>query len=497
MSRRPNILLITADQMRWDALGCMGNPVIRTPNLDALAARGVLFRNAFTPNPICVPARASIMTGNQPPVCTGSKKNSGRIRDGQPLLPERLKTAGYRTYALGKLHFVPYSAPGEPRLVHGFEHVELTESGRILAQFDPRGEREGLEDYIDYLKSVGYGGYSRAHGIGNNDVRPCRTPLPQEHTVDHWVADRTLAQLARHRRECPERPFFIWMSTPKPHSPYDPPDPYDKLYDPRVIPPPFGDESLLDQKNPHIESIRVRHAQESLSPEARRVIKAYYYGCITWMDAMIGRVLDQLERDGLRDNTLVLFTADHGDLMGDFGAWFKSNHLNGSVRIPFVAAGPGVARGAVCDALVGLEDILPTFTAAAGVSAGQPVQGLDLSTVLRAGAGAVRDVYYSSTLEGDSSSAMICDGAWKYVYSAGNATEELYDQRHDPGELVNRALEPDHRDRREAMRACLIERAQALRDEKLFVNGGLVRSQVDREALRRERVAPAMGWRWY
>lgn len=142
---RPNILLITADQFRWDALGCMGNMVIRTPNLDALAARGMRFCNAFTPNPICVPARAAIMTGNYPQVCTGRKNNAGRIRDGQPLLTEVLKAVGYRTYALGKLHFVPYAPPGEQRLVHGFEHVEWTESGRILAQFDPCGELEGVE----------------------------------------------------------------------------------------------------------------------------------------------------------------------------------------------------------------------------------------------------------------------------------------------------------------------------------------------------------------
>jgi arylsulfatase A-like enzyme len=381
-NERPNILFITADQMRWDAMGCMGDPVIKTPNIDRLAARGTLFRNAFTPNPICVPARASIMTGNQPQVCTGNKNNSGRIRDGQPLLTEILKSAGYRTYALGKLHFTPYSAPGEPRLVHGFEHVEWTESGRILAQYDPHGETEGLEDYFDYLKKVGYYGYSRAHGIGNNDVRPCRTHLPKEHTVDHWVADCTLTQIERHRREHADQPFFIWMSSPKPHSPYDPPDPYDKLYDPRDIPAPFGDEKLLDQKNPYIEFSRRRHAQESLSPQARQVIKAYYYGCITWMDAMIGRVMERLEQDDLLDNTLILFTADHGDLMGDFGAWFKSNHLNGSVRIPFIAAGPGVSRGMISEALVGLEDIVPTFASAAGASIGQDVQGHDIMPTL-------------------------------------------------------------------------------------------------------------------
>nr|HPN84175.1 sulfatase-like hydrolase/transferase [Victivallales bacterium] len=434
---RPNILLITADQMRWDALGCAGNPVIKTPNLDALASRGMLFRNAFTPDPICIPARASIMTGNTPQVCTGIKRNAGKIREGQPLMTETLKTVGYRTYALGKLHFVPYSPPDQPRLVHGFEHVEWTESGRVTGLFDPLGQKEGVEDYFDYLSKVGYRGYTRAHGIGNNDVHPCRSPLPKEHTVDHWVADCTLKQMERHRKEFKGKPFFMWMSSPKPHSPYDPPDPYDKLYDPRTIPQPFGSESILGQKNPYIEISRLKHAQENLSPQARQVIKSYYYGCISWMDAMIGRVFERMQEYGLWDNTLVLFSSDHGDLMGDFGTWFKSNNLNGSVRVPFIVAGPGVKSGAVSDALVGLEDILPTFASAAGADIGQEVQGKNLFPVLGNPSKSVRDIYYSSTLEDEYSSAMICDGEWKYIYSVGNSTEELYNQKNDICELEN------------------------------------------------------------
>ncbi len=493
----PNILLITADQFRWDALGCMGDPVIQTPHLDRLASRGTLFDNAFSPDPICVPARASIMTGNYPQVCTGCTGNSGRIREGQPLLPELLKTVGYRTYALGKLHFVPYAPPGEPRLVHGFEHVELTESGRILQQFDPRGEQTGLEDYFDYLKDVGYAGYTRAHGIGNNDVRPCRSPLPPEHTVDHWIADCTLRQLSRHRAESPDQPFFIWMSSPKPHSPYDPPDPYDKLYDPREVPPPFGDESLLDTINPWIERQRISHAQETLSPQARQVIKAYYYSCITWLDAMIGRVLNRLEAEGLLDDTLILFTADHGDLMGDFGAWFKSNHMNGSVRVPFIAAGPGVARSAISHALVGLQDILPTFAAAAGATIGQPVHGRDLSPVLRDSGATVREMYYATTLEGDFTSAMVCDGRWKYIYSVANATEELYDQVTDRCERNNLVTVGTCEEILQHMRARLVEQAGRFEDAILLPDGQLRCSRIDREAIRSTRVGTSMGWRWY
>ena len=496
MPDQPNILLITADQMRWDCLGCAGNETIQTPNLDGLAARGVVFRNAFTPNPICVPARASIMTGNYPHVCTGTKSNGGRIRDGQPLLTEVLKGVGYRTYALGKLHFVPYAPPDEPRLVHGFEHVDLHESGRILAKYDPEGKLSGVEDYFDYLKTVGWGGYSRAHGVGNNDVRPCPSPLPQEHTVDHWIADCTLRQLDRHAREFPDRPFFMWMSSPKPHSPYDPPRPYDALYDPRTAPAPFGSEADLDDRNPYIDQVRITHAVRTLSPEAWQVIRTYYYGCITFLDAMIGRVLDRLKEMGKLEETLVLFAADHGDLLGDFGSCFKANHLNGSVRVPLIVAGPGVAEGVVSRALVGLQDILPTLATAAGTTLGQAVHGVDLTSHLADPTVSVREVFYSQTLESPWQSAMVADGTWKYIYSEANATEELYDQESDPDERINRIHDPSQADRLAHMRAQLRTCAEELGDTRILDGDGFASTPVDRDELRKQPVG-GMGWRWY
>ena len=496
MPERPNILLITADQMRWDCMGCVGHEVIQTPNLDGLAARGVVFRNGFTPNPICVPARASIMTGNYSHVCTGSKNNGGCIRDDQPLLTEVLKAVGYRTYATGKLHFVPYAPPGEPRLVHGFEHVDLHESGRMLGRYDPEGKLSGVEDYFDYLKTVGWGGYTRAHGVGNNDVRPCPSPLPQEHTVDHWIADCTLRQLDHHARAFPDRPFFIWMSSPKPHSPYDPPRPYDARYDPRTVPAPFGSVVDLDDRNPSLEHTRATHAIETLSPQAWQVIRAYYYGCITFLDAMIGRVLDRLKEMGWLEQTLVLFTADHGDLLGDFGGCFKANHLNGSVRVPFVAAGPGVTQGAVSDALVGLQDILPTFATSVETIPGQPVHGVDLTPHLADPRTPVREYFYAQTRESPQQSVMVTDGTWKYIYSEANATEELYDQKNDPDERVNRVHDPSQADRLTYLRAQLRACAEELGDTRILDGDGFASALVDRDELRKQP-ATGMGWRWY
>lgn len=494
--KQPNILLITADQLRWDCLGVAGNPVIQTPQLDALAARGIWFRNAFTPDPICVPARASIMTGNYPHVCTGIKDNFGRIRDPQPLLTEVLKQVGYRTYAMGKLHFLPYAPPDQPRLVHGFEHVDLHESGRIVGQFDPRGEQSGLEDYFDYLKTLGWRGYSRAHGGGNNDVRPCPSPLPAEHHVDHWIADCTMRQIDRHRQDFPDRPFFMWMSSPKPHSPYEAPRPYDQRYDPRELPPPVGTPELLADRDPEIDRNRFPHAVTSLSPEAWQVIRSYYYGCVTFLDAMIGRVLAHLKQHGLLENTLVLFTADHGDLLGDFGSCFKRNHLNGSVRIPFIAAGPGIATGKISDALVGLQDILPTLAHKAHAPIGQAVQGIDLSPHLAAPEQPVRDVFYASTEGPCGQSAMVCDGRWKYTYSEANATEELYDQEKDLPELHNLAGDSACQEQLNAMRKLLREQAEHFGDTRLLTANGFARKTVDRSGFA-DLPVNGMGWRWH
>ena len=498
MAKRPNILIICADQLRTDALGFHGNPICRTPALDALAAESIVFENAFSPNPICVPARAAITTGNYSHLATGFKANTGRIRDNQPKLAEHFASFGYRTYACGKLHYVPYSPPGQKRLLHGFGECDLTESGRLVGEFDPTYQLRGLEDYIDYLADVGWCGYSRAHGVGNNDVRPCPSPLPEEHHVEHWVADRAIERLRQHRRSRADQPFLIWYGSPKPHSPYDPPAKYAAMYDPRQLPPPLGDESMLADRDPSIEVTRVSLAQTSLSPAARHVVKAYYYGLVSFQDAQIARVVQALKQEGVYDETIIVFTCDHGDLLGDFGAYFKGNFLNPSVRVPLVIKAPHSPAGAQRRQLAGLQDILPTLAALAGCPLSQAVQGLDLSGALLYDRAATRELFYSQCMDSPRQSAMITDGRWKYCYAQWGATEELYDLAGDPHELENLArpgrggldelLEP--------WRKRLMDEARRLKDAALLDGAGLVSSPLDRAAIAKLPIS-GMGWRWY
>jgi arylsulfatase A-like enzyme len=436
------------------------------------------------------------MTGNYPQVCTGFKSNTGRIKENQPILTETLKNAGYKTYAFGKLHFVPYSPPDKPRLLHGFEHVDLHESGRILDHYAPRKKASGIEDYFDYLEKAGWGGYGRAHGIGNNDVRPCASPLPKEHYVDHWIADCTINKIDTHIKTSTDKPFFMWMSSPKPHSPYDPPRPFDQMYDPREMPAPLGSSENLKERFAYMEAIRHKCAVDSLSPEAWKLIRSYYYGSISFLDSMIGRVLEHLDKNKILDETLVLFTADHGDLIGDFGSCFKVNLLNGSVRTPFIVAGPGISKNRKSEALVGLQDILPTFAAFAGTKLNAEVQGGNLMPLLTGSEQKVRDHYYSTTDECWGQSAMITDGKFKYIYSEGNGTEELYDQINDISELKNLASDPLFSGKRDEMRKLLVESARNLKDDDILCENGLKTSHIDRSNFE-DLPSNGMGWRWY
>jgi len=499
VSKQPNVLLITADQLRADALGCYGNDVCRTPHLDALAAGGVLFENSYTPNPICVPGRACITTGNYSHHATGTKNNSGLIRDGQPKIAEHFAAAGYETYACGKLHYVPYAPPGRPRLLHGFQHCDLTESGRIIRNFDPTGKRRGLEDYADYLHDVGWGGFSRAHGIGNNDVRPCPSPLPAEHCVDHWVADRTVARMSEHLAGRADRPFLIWCSFPKPHSPYDPPGEFARMYDPRDVPPPAGDETMLADRDPALDARRYTHAFDTLSGEARRVIKAYYYGLISFQDAQVGRVLAALSDAGLAEDTIVVYTADHGDMMGDFGTYFKCCHHAGSARVPILFRAPQMPAGARRRPLAGLQDVLPTLAALTGCPLGCDVDGLDLTAAMLDPDAPGRDVFYAHSIDAPRQTAMVTDGRWKYCYAQWGAVEELYDLAEDPRELVNLAAAGRRESLTGPWRDRLIAEAKRLGDTDLLDDAsptGLAASPLDRSAFKDLPVG-GMGWRWY
>ncbi|MFO7821966.1 MAG: sulfatase-like hydrolase/transferase [Lentisphaeria bacterium] len=489
MGKKKNVLLISSDHMRSDAMGhsvewseqSSLSHTIATPALDRLAREGVSFANAFTTNPVCVPARASITTGNYPHKCTDSKGNSGSIASDQPKLAEIFNDVGYKTYAIGKLHYVPYSPPGEPRLLHGFEHAELNEEGRILGRYDPDGKLEGLEDYHDYLKSVGWAGYERAHAVGNNDVHPAPSPMPAEHHEEAWVASRTIASLEEHKANTGDQPFLMWASFSKPHPPYDPPRPYDNMYDPRKIPTPMASETgdeLLQDRDPELKTRNVRFGWDRLSHEAVNVIRSHYAGMVTFQDKQIERIIEWLEKNELLEETIIVYTSDHGDLLGDFGRFFKTCFFDGAVKVPLIWRIPGFHNAGKWrrDQLVGVQDILPTLCHLTGTTLPCSVDGEDISNVITESADTARDFYIS---QGAGGKYMLRTSQWKYVYHASGGVEELYDVTATDADCENLAHDTRCGEVRQQLRQKLFEWCRENEDHEMIAGDNLAQTPLD------------------
>lgn len=495
--KKPNVLMIIADQFRGDTLGCMGHPNIKTPHYDALAKSGTLFRKAYSCNPICVPARASMITGMYSHKILespeGYKGNGGHIKNNSFKLPQFLADNGYKTYSSGKLHYLPYTPPEEPNTLHGFQKAVLAESGRMLAYFDPANNRRGVEDYIDYLEDVGWKGYSRAHGIGNNDIHPAASPLPQEHCVDSWVASNAIQYLEEHLKNDNEKPFFIHASFPKPHSPYDPPRPFDQMYSPREVQIPAQNKDGKP-RTPYMVQMAIEHGFNFLSPQAFLNARAHYYGLISFQDQQVGRIIDCLKKNGCYENTIIIFTADHGDMMGDFGFFFKTCMHDGSAHVPFIVSYPALLAGnQVSDSLVGIQDIVPTLLDLIGYQVNEKFDGVSLKNLLLGKTFKHRDYFVSYSLESPVQTYMVRNADYKFIYSEANGVEELYHLKDDLREEYN--LIGSHKSLEDEMRSIIFQWAIDNNDLKIIKDNKLIKTPLNPEAASFK--VKSMGWRWY
>jgi arylsulfatase len=286
--------------------------------------------------------------------------------------------------------------------------------------------------------------------------------------------------MKNHLESEPESPFFMWASFPKPHSAFDPPRPYDKMYDPREMPEPIGSIELLKERGlGYICARENMYMWRFFSPEARKLIKAYYYGLISHQDMQVGRLLDFLRKKNIEENTLVIYTADHGEMLGDFGIYFKTCFYSGSVKIPLIIKYPGVfPAGLNSDVPAGLQDILPTFLAAAGLKPGHDVDGFDLAGVIRRGK-AERQYYVSQCFEPPNQQYMAADKNWKYIYHQRGGIEELYSLNEDPHELNNlfQSSRADASAVRRRMREYVIEWCRENGDRQMLGAHGLVKAE--------------------
>ena len=437
MSQPPNILFVMTDQQRSDTIRALGNWAIRTPVLDSLVQNGIAFSNCYTPSPVCVAARSATITG-VPPHLNGCTSNNESPLNRQSIM-QVLQARGYHTHGIGKMHFNP-----QADAMWGFDSRDISEEGARRPH-----SRNHFHEYLDLN---GYGHVLEPHGIRSEMYYvPQPSQLPAKHHHSSWVADRAIDFLAERDRE---QPFFLWTSFIKPHPPFESPVPWNKLYRAaEMLPPhrPDGFQDLLSYWNHHQN--RYKYRDKGADEMLFRTIKAMYYACISFIDFNLGRILRALG-DAIK-NTVIVYTSDHGELLGDYGSVGKRSMLNPSAKVPLILHAPGIKQpGRQIEQPVSLLDIFPTFAAAAGADSPPPSpEGTDLFTI--AAGNCQRETVYSQFSEGHTGLYMIAGRDLKYIYSAADRKEWLFDLRIDPHETKNWASNPRYdgqlRDKRQTL----------------------------------------------
>ncbi|WP_298362839.1 sulfatase-like hydrolase/transferase [uncultured Litoreibacter sp.] len=514
MTKRPNFLFIITDQHRADHLGCYGNAVVQTPNIDGIAAKGTRWDRFYVANPICMPNRASIMTGR---MCSahGARHNGIPLSKDHTTFVELLRDVGYSTGLIGKSHLQSFTglpatntfkpedgltAPS-PHLrdahknnrhspdydleditrwkrpladridqdFYGFEHVE------IAADHADRASGDYLlwarEQRADFDELVG-----PENALSDNRInapQAWRTAVPEKLYSTNWIADRTEAWLAEQAKK--EAPFFLQMSFPDPHHPFTPPGKYWDMYDPLdiALPATFGKGNLPPIKAMQEAMQKGTDPRDNQNPfavaenEARAII-ALTYGMITMIDDAIGRVLKQLETLGLAEDTVVIFTSDHGDYMGDHGLMLKLLlHYQGIVRVPFIWFDPKSPAQNQVDAGLGSSiDIATTILARAAIQPFNGIQGRDLLS---------SQPPEAVIVEEDSQRVMtgfnrpqrvrtIITDQYRMSLREGEDWSELYDLKADPGEVENLYNRPAAQSMRQHLSELMLRRMISLQD---------------------------------
>ncbi|HOX39623.1 MAG TPA: arylsulfatase [Candidatus Brocadiia bacterium] len=420
---RPNILFLMVDQFRPDCIGADGNRAIRTPNLDRIAYEGIRFPCAYSSTPTCTPARAGLLTGLSP----WNHGMLGYARVGERYAfekPRALRDAGYHTIGIGKMHWHPQ------RNMHGLHELYLDESGRA--------ETPGfVSDYRAWFAKEAPGLSPDATGIGFNEFRSGVYALPENLHPTHWTAQTAIDRLKAYDQA---EPFYMKVSFARPHSPYDPPKRFWDMYESADLPPAVVGKWAARHAPRSDDGPNIWHGD--LGPEQVRKSRQGYYGSVSFIDEQIGRILETLEERGLLEETLILLTADHGDMTGDHHMWRKSYAYEASARIPMLMRWPeglvAGGRGQVCRAPVELRDVLPTFLDAAGAAIPDSLDGRSMLDLARGKAEGWRefiDLEHDICYDAANHWNALTDGRWKYIFHARDGEEQLFDLKSDPGEI--------------------------------------------------------------
>ncbi|MFC1737128.1 sulfatase-like hydrolase/transferase [Candidatus Hydrogenedentota bacterium] len=437
-AKQPNILFIMSDQQRSTALSCADNRVVKTPNIDELASKGVRFTNGYVNCPQCCPNRASLYNGRY--------ISTHRVRWNNVPYPDSetdntiaavLKRKGYKTACFGKMHITGKN---------GFD----------LGYGDKREDNYQLGDYHAEIQAAG-----RPNPIAQAYKNPYWTgkiDMPAEDYIENIITNKALAFMEKNRK----KPFFVWLSFHGPHPPYAAPKPYCDMYNPADIPaPPKPPAGVID--DPRILHKRQKPTAQDktiMTDEKWKELAAQYYGLCTLIDDNVGKAVKKVEELGLENDTIIVYTSDHGDDLGDHGLFSKGRYCyEGNTKVPFIIHVPGMKTAdKVIPALAQSIDLMPTLLELAGAPVPPGVQGKSLVPVLSGGAEEVNDAVYSEIGPDENRKVnMVRMGDYKYVYYTKDATEELFDLENDPHEFTNLARKKEHKDALDKMRMKMID----------------------------------------
>lgn len=448
LKRRPNILWICTDQQRYDTIGALGNDDVSTPNLDRLTREGLAFERAYCQSPICTPSRASFLTGMYPSSIRVNRNGNPDFPDFPPLISKTLADAGYTCGLIGKLHLSSAYGRMEARADDGYSTWQYSHA--------PRDDWEQGHDYADWVRSKG-----ADLGLLNQD--PAGVPAELRQTT--WCAEKTIEFIEANR----SRPWFASVNIYDPHPPFNPPAAYRDLFDPKDVKPPIfrtsdlaqqrklatvdfqsdaRDPAELDIKSPILPQSPTRFLVEADTDGERDALTliAAYYAMIKLIDDQAGRILAALDASGQREDTIVIFTSDHGEALGDHGLILKGcRFYEGLVRVPLIWSWPGAFEADKrSPALVELTDIAPTLLEVCGLPAPDYLTGRSLLPLLTGQQPPemhrdfVRSEYIDALdLPDGTVATMYFDGRYKLVCYHNNALGELYDLEADPQEFVD------------------------------------------------------------
>lgn len=431
---RPNILFLMTDQQRWDGMSCSGDWV-RTPALDSVAAEGVLFDRCITTTPICIPARMTLATGRYPHNMAVWNNVQYAMPTNWPTWMGCLRDLGYRTSLFGKTHLHPHRGDLRDRehLLHDYGIDDINEIGGPRASAAVMSHMTQLWQELGLLEAY-RADYRERFATKPHLVRP--STLPLEYYADVYVAQRAKEYLQTYDRD---QPWMCWISFGGPHEPWDAPEPYASMYDPKEMPPPVSRPEVTNSRPKGWLDYHMEHNTPTFDPGDEAAMRANYAGNISCIDDQIGEVLEVVRTRGEMDNTVIAFTSDHGEMNGDWGLIYKMNFLDGSLRVPLIVRTPDTARngigGTVSHAVTENCDVGPTLVELAG---GQ-IEYQQFAKSLVPAMENATETHREEAISEFRSEIMMTDGEWKMALNREGKAYLLFNVDEDPQELDNLA----------------------------------------------------------